>query len=241
MSKSTAITYIAMNPPEEREDEWNDWYTNVHSPGRFECGFLGFRRFALMEELQQVPTENAGLAKYLAIMELPDTSVLSGPEYDAITERWVALGPDSFEHITMGLDKFARGVFQLTEEMPPQERFALPETKHVFISAHEVPAAHAEEFNAYYATEHAPQVLELPGFNAVRRFTHLSDEFPPMLSRGGELFTHLAVWEIDDETVFQNPIFSTYTPTPWQQRMRGLFTLKMSNVYREIGRGVAAQ
>jgi hypothetical protein len=72
-------------------------------------------------------------------------------------------------------------------------------------------------------------------------FILLDEDFSPMLSRGGELFAHLAVWEIDDETVFHNPIFSTYTPTPWQKRMRGLFTLKMSDVYREIGRGLAPQ
>ena len=239
MAKSNAITVVKLDPPGEREDEWNDWYTNVHSPGRFECGFLGFRRFEIMEGQPQVDTRQSGQARYLAIMELPDTGVLTSPEYDAITERWSALPADSFEHITMGLDKFARGVLQLTDEIPPQDEFVLPETKYVFMSAHEVPAEVADEFNDWYVTEHVPLVLQHDGFNSLRRYVHLSDEFPPMLSRGGELFTHLAIWEIDDETVFQNPAFASYTPTPWQQRMRKLFTLKMSNVYREIGRGVA--
>ena len=239
MSQSTAITVIKLDPPAEREDEWNEWYTNVHSPGRFECGFLAFRRFEIMEGQPQVDTRQGGQAKYLAIMELPDTGVLTGPAYDAITERWMALPPDSFEHVTMGLDKFARGVFQLTDIIPPGGEFRLPDTKYIFMSAHDVPADYAEEFDDWYVTEHVPLVLQHDGFNSLRRYVHLSDEHPPMLSRGGELFSHLAIWEIDDETVFQNPAFASYTPTPWQQRMRSKFTLKMSNVYREIGRGVA--
>lgn len=239
MTSCTAITVVKLDPPAEREDEWNDWYTNVHSPGRFECGFLAFRRFRLMEGEPPVDTRQENQAKYLAIMELPDTGVLTSPAYDAITERWAALPPDSFEHITMGLDKFARGVLKLTDEIPPNTGFSLPENRHVFLSAHDVPAEHAEEFDAWYVTEHVPLILAQPGFDSVRRFVHLSEDFPPMLSRGGELFTHLAVWEIENEQAFHDPSFASYTPTPWQQRMRGLATLKMSNVYREIGRGVA--
>ena len=239
MAKPRAISLIKLDPPEEREDEWNEWYSQVHSPGRFECGFLAFRRFEIMPGHPQVDTRQSGQAKYLAIMELPDTSVLTGPAYDAITERWLATPPDSFEHLTMTLPKFARGVFELTGRYPDDAACDLPETRCVFLSAHEVPAEHADEFDDWYVTEHAPLVLEAPGFNSVRRFKHLSDEFPPMLSRGGELFTHLAVWEIDSEEVFMNPMFASYTPTPWQQRMRKLFSVKMSNVYREISRGVA--
>lgn len=240
MTQSTAISIIKMDPPAEREEEWNDWYTNVHSPGRFECGFLGFRRFEIMEGQPQVDTRQSGQAKYLAIMELPDTLVLTSPEYDAVTQRWMALPPDSWEHQTMTLEKFARGVLLQTDETPETSGgFTLPHNRYIFMSAHEVPAVHADEFNDYYVTEHIPMVICHDGFHAVRRYVHLSEEFPPMLSKGGELFTHLAIWEIEDETVFQNPAFATYTPTPWQQRMRRLFTLKMSNVYREIGRGTA--
>ncbi len=139
----------------------------------------------------------------------------------------------------MTLPNFARGVFEETGSYPNGDEPLLPDTRYVFLSAHEVPEAVADEFNDYYVTEHMGPVLEIPGINSVRRFFHRSDEFPPMLSKGGDIFTHLALWEIDSEKVFHDPTFATYTPTPWQQRMRRLFTLKMSNVYREISRGVA--
>jgi hypothetical protein len=47
--KPRAITVIT-HPPQEREDEGNDWYSSVHSPGRFGCGFLAFRRFEIVPD-----------------------------------------------------------------------------------------------------------------------------------------------------------------------------------------------
>lgn len=239
MSATRAVSLIKLDPPAEREDEWNEWYSNVHSPGRFECGFLAFRRFEIMVGEPPVDTRQSGQAKYLAIMELPHTGVLTSPEYDAITQRWLATPPDSFEHLTMTLPNFARGVYEQLGQYGEPHEGVLPDNRTIFMSAHEVPCAIEDEFNDWYVTEHIPPVLAADGFNSVRRFVHRSDEFPPMLERGGELFTHFALWEIDSELVFRNPIFAGYTPTPWQQRMRRLFKVKMSNVYKEIARGVA--
>ena len=239
MSATRAITVIKLDPPDEREDEWNEWYSNVHSPGRFECGFLAFRRFEIVPDEPRVDTRQSGQAKYLAIMELPDTSVLTSPEYDAITERWLSTPPDSFEHLTMTLPKFARGVLERIGQYPDEEQPLLPDSKYIFMSAHDVPAEISDEFNEWYVEEHMPLVLDEPGFNAVKRYIHRSDEFPPMLARGGELFTHLSIWEIDGPEAFRNPKFADYTVTPWQKRMRRLFTLKMSNVFKEISRGIA--
>ena len=238
MSKPRAITLIKLDPPSEREEEWNEWYSTVHSPGRFECGFLAFRRFEIVPGEPPVDTRQSDQAKYLAIMELPNTDVLTTPEYDAITERWLATPPDSFEHLTMTLPNFARGVLERIGEYPDEQPL-LPDTTCVFLSAHDVPVEVADEFNEWYVEEHMPLVLDEPGFNAVRRYVHRSDEFPPMLSRGGELFTHLSLWDIDGVDAFRNPKFANYIVTPWQKRMRRLCRLKMSNVYREIARGVA--
>ena len=239
MSNASAVTVIKLDPPDEREDEWNSWYSNVHSPGRFECGFLAFRRFRLVPNEPPVDTRLDDQAKYLAVMELPDTSVLTGPAYDAITERWLATPPDSFEHLTMTLPKFARGVLELIGEYPDPDLPLLPETRFIFMSAHDVPRDNAEEFNEWYVEEHMPLVLSEPGFISVRRYAHLSDEFPPMLDRGGELFTHLSIWDIEGPEAFRNPKFADYEVTPWQSRMRRLCTLKMSKDYEEQARGIA--
>ena len=172
MTKPTAITVIKLDPPDEREDDWNHWYSNVHAPGRFECGFLAFRRFEIVPGQPQVDTRQGGQAKYLAIMELPNTDVLTSPEYDAITERWMATPPDSFEHLTMTLPKFARGVLELIGQYPSDDQPLLPDTNYIFLSAHDVPAEIADEFNEWYVEEHMPLVLSEPGPNWMRPMCH---------------------------------------------------------------------
>lgn len=239
MSHASAITLIKLDPPAECEDEWNDWYSNVHSPGRFECGFLAFRRFRLVPDEPPVDTRRDNQPKYLAVMELPSTDVLTTPAYDAITRRWAATPPDSFEHLTMTLPKFARGVFDLTGVYPDAEQPLLPETRYVFMSAHEVPESVADEFDEWYVEEHMPLVLNEPGFVSVHRYRHSAERFPPMLAQGGELFTHLSIWNIEGPQAFRNPKFAGYNVTPWQRRMRRFCSLKMSNVYEEIARAVA--
>jgi hypothetical protein len=187
-----------------------------------------------------VDTVQPNQAKYLALMELPNTDVLTSAEYDAITERWIATPPDSFEHLTMALPKFARGVFGLTGTYPTQWNTVLPTNRYVFLSGHDVPSEISDEFDEWYVEEHMPLVLNEPGFNSVRRYKQLSGDFPPMLNRGGELFSHLSIWEIDGPEAFHNPKFQSYQVTAWQQRMRRLCQLKVSNIYREIARGIAS-
>ncbi len=63
-----------------------------------------------MEDQPQVDTRQSGHRNYLTIMELPDTSVLTRDAYDAVTERRTALPDDSFEHQTLKLNRFARGI-----------------------------------------------------------------------------------------------------------------------------------
>lgn len=239
MSLSSALSLIKLDPPAFRENEWNTWYSQVHSPGRFECGFLAFRRFIRFDDKLDVDTVQPDQAKYLALMELPNTDVLTSPEYDAVTERWVATPPDSFEHLTMTLPKFARGVFGLTGTYPTQWNTVLPTNRYIFLSGHDVPSEISGEFDEWYVKEHMPLVLNEPGFNSVRRYQQLSNDFPPMLDRGGELFSHLSIWEIDGPEAFQNPKFRSYQVTPWQERMRRLCQLKVSNIYCEIARGIA--
>lgn len=56
-------------PPEGREDEFNDWYTNVHIPEMLSVpGFVAARRYRLVEDAPL----NAGTAKpkYLAVYEM---------------------------------------------------------------------------------------------------------------------------------------------------------------------------
>ena len=61
-----------MEPPSAMEEEFNDWYDTEHFPERAALkDFLTARRFVCIE----------GWPRYLTLYDLPDVSVLHGPDY----------------------------------------------------------------------------------------------------------------------------------------------------------------
>jgi hypothetical protein len=78
----------------------------------------------------------------------------------------------------------------------------------------EPPPAMAEEFNAWYDTEHLAERLAIPGFRSARRW--VCDCAP------GE-GKYLATYELDSLAVLQSPEYlARYrAPTPWTQRCLG--------------------
>src|SRR2546425_7815688 len=65
-----------------------------------------------------------------------------------------------------------------------------------------------EEFNAWYNTEHLPELLALPGVLDAARY---------VATRGGP--THLAVYELASIDAMQTPEFKNRPRTPWGQRV----------------------
>ena len=50
MTKKRALLMVKVDPPEEQESEWNNWYNDKHVAARLNVpGFLSARRFSLME------------------------------------------------------------------------------------------------------------------------------------------------------------------------------------------------
>ncbi len=70
------------------------------------------------------------------------------------------------------------------------------------------------EFNAWYNTEHIPQITSLPGFINGRRYIAL-EEIPK----------YLALYELQEETITAGSAFQHVlaNPTPWSARMRGFY------------------
>ena len=235
-----AITFVMMEGPGgAEEDDWNRWYNEVHGPARFANGFQAFRRFRFMPDEPPTDTYIPDQPTYLAIYELPDSSVLKSEAYAATSASWGPLPPESWEHRTMTHGKFSRQVFEQIFSTYPDDAPVLPHSGHVFLSAHDVPADKAEEWNAWYDTEHAPLALGVGGFVGMRRFIQRDDEFPTMEAKGGVTFKYLALYDIDSERVFHRPEFGSYEETPWQTRVRSFHTLKMSNIYQEFHRAIA--
>ena len=81
----------------------------------------------------------------------------------------------------------------------------------IFLVYTDMDAAHEEEFNAWYDTEHLPDLRKLPGFLDAARYVAV---------KGGPKY--LAAYELESADVLQRPEFQNYrgNPTPWSRRMR---------------------
>jgi len=84
---------------------------------------------------------------------------------------------------------------------------------------------HEEEFNAWYNTEHLPELLALPGFLDAARY---------VATRGSPKY--LAGYELASAEAVRSPEFSTRKRTPWENRMSPRVTGK--NTTRIVGRQI---
>ncbi len=82
-----------------------------------------------------------------------------------------------------------------------------------------------EEFNAWYNTEHIPQLLGLPGFLSARR--DLAVEGKPK---------YVALYTLADENVLKSDEFRHVQAnrTPWSHRMVSYFRNTETGLYRQI-------
>lgn len=78
----------------------------------------------------------------------------------------------------------------------------------IFLVYTDIDPKYEEEFNAWYNTEHLPELLALPGFLNAARY---------VATKGGP--QHLAVYEITDVGAVQTPEFKNRKRTPWGARV----------------------
>jgi hypothetical protein len=78
----TALMMGLMEPPQEVEGEFHDWYDFEHMPSRAELpGFLTAHRMVCVE----------GWPRYVAMYDLESLAVLESPAYQAVTGKNVSL------------------------------------------------------------------------------------------------------------------------------------------------------
>jgi len=232
MAARKALLMAKMDPPAEREREWNDWYNARHVADRMALpGFLSGRRFTRIEG---VPRQFAvaGESKYLALYELASIEVMTDEPYRRLREKEGLLPPSSFEAQIFKLPRFARGIY---EEIPlGQGDYKAPSSGFVFVVGHEVPRHKHKEFNIWYNTEHLPALMTVPGFLTGRRFRLSEREVPPMVSRGGTVSQYLTVYDIESPRVFESEAFRKASQSPWSDWVRSWYTRKVCALFRRI-------
>ena len=78
----------------------------------------------------------------------------------------------------------------------------------IFLVYVDIDAKNAQEFNAWYNTEHLPELLAVPGILAAARYEAV---------KGGPKY--LACYELVNEAVLHTPAFTSRPRTPWGQRV----------------------
>jgi hypothetical protein len=229
MVKKNALLLVKVDPPMEKESQWNNSYNDKHVAGRLTIpGFLSTCRYT---KIEGIPKEYAisGEAKYLALYDLADAKVLKGNPYRRLVEEEAARPRDGFEGSISKLPKYARGLY---EQIYPEEgEYTAPETKFVFVVGHEVPRNKQQEFNAWYNTEYLPALMSVPGFVSGRRFI-LSE--PPVVERGGNLSRYLSIYDIENSGALESAAFKKAAVSPWSNWVRSWYTRKMCTLYRRI-------
>jgi hypothetical protein len=213
------LLFVYSEPGPVPEAEFTDWYDNEHVPARLSVpGFSDVRRFQAADG--EVPS-------WLATYDLaPGT--LASPEYKALAENASARE----KSIMSSLGILDRRVYELLSTAgaawapgAPDPGGPPPALLAVGLS---VPPAVEADLAAWYADEHIPMLLAVPGWGRIRRY-RLTEGTAP---------AYLALHELASLAVFDDPAYRAAVTTPWRNRIVDSATARERRVfslYRAFG------
>ena len=186
--------------------EFHDWYDNEHGPARLTVpGIMSGYRFHALDDAEP---------PWLAYYEFRQ-GTLDSPEYRALAENASARE----KSIMSSLATLDRRVYELIsddsapggDDEPggpdgPGGPGGPPVVLAVSLS---VPPSLEGDLAAWYADEHIPALLKVPGWRRVRRYRLLEGGAP----------TYLALSEVESAAVFEEPAYQATVATPWRSRV----------------------
>jgi hypothetical protein len=187
------LLFVFSDPGPVPAAEFNDWYDNEHGPARLTVpGISAGYRFRAVDD--QVPP-------WLAYYEMK-SGVLDSPEYQALA----ATAGAREKSIMPSLATLDRRVYELISDSGA----ALDEPPPVVLAVSmSVPPALEADLAAWYADEHIPMLLAVPGWRRVRRFRLIAGTAP----------AYLALHELASTAALAEPAFRAAVTTPWRNRI----------------------
>jgi len=219
------LLQLRWNVPPEKVADFEAWYDEEHLADMAAVpGILGGRRFARVETGFSSPTEFG----FLTLYQLADLEALTRPEFQALVDdpspwtRRVAfdlgLSRTVYERI---------GPFTAGDATQPVGSALL----HVMMAAE--PSV-VDDFNSWYDEEHVPAILGAPGVLSARRFAAVPDDSGYNGENPEADHTFLAVYELADAGVVDDPAFrKAGAPTPRRERL-GTAVRSHVQVYRQV-------
>jgi hypothetical protein len=212
------LLFSQMEPPPGWEEDFHDWYETEHIPARMALpGFSGAVRYESVD----------GTPRWLACYFLDDLGVLDTPDY-----RRLKTDPGERTARMLGaVSGFTRYTCaQLSDTGPVEQRAGV-----LSVVAFSVPEEDRHDFEAWYAEEHVPLLMQADGWLRVRRY-----RVRP--GHDGPSWTHLALHELRDAGVMDAPERERARTTEWRGRLarRPWFDRSGRWLYRPIHHAVSA-
>jgi hypothetical protein len=195
---AAGLFYVYTDPGSVDLAEFHDWYDHEHGPARLTVpGLRSAQRYHALDDLKP---------PWLALYDLDSPEVIDSPEYKALG----ATASDRDKAVAAGLATLDRRVYeQISVDGDPGSGDPAPVLLAVAMS---VPASAEDDLDAWYAEEHIPMLLEVPGWRRIRRFrlTRSLDAPAP---------DFLSVHELAGPEVLEEPGYRAAIGTPWRDRV----------------------
>jgi hypothetical protein len=180
------LLYVLSEPGTVPEAEFHDWYDGEHVPPRIALdGVHSARRLHAID---------AALPGWAAIYDI-DLAVLERPDYTVLRDQRSAREQSVLDRLAT-LDR-------RTYELIADDGAAAASPALVITVSLALPADLEPELNAWYADEHTPLLLDVPGWARVRRYRLLDGDAPRWL----------ALHELTDAAALLSPGYRHATST----------------------------
>ena len=109
----------------------------------------------------------------------------------------------------------------------------------LFVVMMDVEPDHEVELNHWYAEEHLAERLSCPGFKSVTRYRGADQPPGGRPQEPGVQPRYLALYEVEDPAVMQSQAYRKLieNPSPWTQRLREHYQVRVRQTYVEIPPG----
>ena len=193
---AAGLFYVYTDPGSVDETEFHDWYDHEHGPARLTVpGIRSLLRYGALDE-EKPP--------WLALYDLDSPEVIDSAEYKALGAR----ASDRDKSVGAGLAVLDRRVYeQISVDGSVDDPAPV-----ILAVAMSVPAGAEDDLAAWYTDEHIPLLLEVPGWQRIRRF-----RLSRSLDGPGPEF--LSVHELAGPEVLEEPGFLAAISTPWRDRV----------------------
>jgi hypothetical protein len=203
MGSSDGLLFVYSDPGTTPVTEFNDWYDNEHGPARLTVpGISAGYRFRALDG--QAPP-------WLAYYEMK-SGVLDSPEYKAL---WAAASARE-KAIMSSLGTLDRRVYELISDSgspgspgSPGSSGSSAAPAVVLAVSLSVPPTMEDDLAAWYADEHIPMLLAVPGWQRIRRYRLTAGTAP----------AYLSLHSLASMAVFEEPGYRAAVATPWQNRI----------------------